>query len=106
MNHDILVSILFGVKVIKLPDGVELHQRFKSVHHLGVVPVGRLCLMTRKTQRLKIKCCGKSREINLNISLFYKLLFSWLVKCKVLVTVSTVHVSPELHLELKYRDLS
>ena len=49
--------------IILLPDGVELHQRFKSVDHLGVVPVGRLCLMTKKTQRLKIECSeGKGRK--------------------------------------------
>ena len=67
-----------------IPDGVELHQRFKSVHHLGVVPVGCLCLMTKKTQRLKKK---KSREINLNISCFLLTTFVFLVG-KILVTVT------------------
>ena len=33
-----------------LPDSVELHQRFKSVHHLRVVPVGCFCLMTGRSK--------------------------------------------------------
>ena len=79
--------------IIIIPDGVELHQRFKSVHHLGVVPVGCLCLMTRKTQRLK-----RESEYFLFFSPDNFSFLGWqnIGYC--------VHVSLELHLELKYRD--
>ena len=59
-----MMMMMMIIMIIMIPDGVELHQRFKSVDHLGVVPVGRLCLMTEKTQRLKIERMlrGKSLE--------------------------------------------
>ena len=76
-----------------IPDGVELHQRLKSVNHFRVVPMGCLCLMTRKTQRLKIES-----EYFLFFSPDNFSFLGWqnIGYC--------VHVSLELHLELKYRD--
>ena len=76
-----------------LPDGVELDEGLEGIDQLRVVPVGCLCLMTRKTQRLKIE---SEYFLFFNPDNFSFLGWQNIGYC--------VHVSLELHLELKYRD--